>query len=50
LPIPQPEAFDDMGFPIPQSEAFNESFDAAYNSAGKAAGTYILRDGVWSRQ
>jgi hypothetical protein len=32
------------------SETFNDSFGATYDSAGKAAGTYILRDGVWSRQ
>ncbi|MCL2764939.1 MAG: leucine-rich repeat domain-containing protein [Treponema sp.] len=31
-------------------DVFDDGFDHAYNAAGKAAGTYILRDGVWSRQ
>jgi hypothetical protein len=31
-------------------ETFDGSFDNVYNSAGQTAGTYILRDGVWSRQ
>ncbi|MDR3013038.1 MAG: leucine-rich repeat domain-containing protein [Chitinispirillales bacterium] len=32
------------------NETFGGSFADTYNSAGRAAGTYILRDGVWSRQ
>jgi hypothetical protein len=32
------------------NNAFNNSFEKVYNSTDKAAGTYILRDGVWSRR